>query len=176
MTVSKKKSKFSKPIVSKPHLVEYAYENGHKKSVAYYIGLNLHGRYLEFHPNGAKKIECYYDNGKRIGDYQSWYDDGNKHCQWSYDVNNKKHGVEIHWTPYGEKIFKTTFIHGVEHGKRKFWNRKGIKTLEVEYDNGQPVKITNRYETGELMSVVKWKDGVMDSYKSYLKNGKRNKE
>ena len=72
--------------------------------------------------------------GKRNGEFYRYFENGllDTHCQYK---NDSIEGVEINYTPNGEKMQEFTYVNGVKNGPHKAYHLSGETKITGSFKN-----------------------------------------
>lgn len=86
-----------------------------------------------YHPNGKKYIEGNYDNELRDGYWASWYSNGNLWSEGEFKAG-KSNGKRTVYHENGKLYYIGQFDMDKRVGKWTFFDDKGVKVNEIDYD------------------------------------------
>jgi len=91
------------------------------------------GEYIQHYKNGVTKMRGMMKNGKRDGLWKSFYDNGSPWSETTFK-DGKKDGPTITWYPNEQKRYVGFYSNDAEAGKWTFWDEKGKKVQDMDYD------------------------------------------
>jgi len=124
------------------------YDDGVRRSDAFYRDGRMHGDWRQFFPDGRPRSEGEYADGRDVGRWRSFHDNG----ELATDANHLDDGTVgfVAYGPRGEKEREGKFVDGVEHGEWTVWGEGG-KPQTIVYDRGKIVTggaSTSRWHIG----------------------------
>lgn len=111
------------------------YPDGRLQSIIHYRFGKETGKslYMYQRPNTVE-IEVEMKNGKRNGEFYRYFENGNLDTYCVY-VNDSIEGMEIMYSPNGEKTQETYFVHGKKEGPYKQYHYNGQVKAEGMFKN-----------------------------------------
>ena len=114
------------------------YPDGRLQSVIQYKFGKENGKsyYMYRNPN-TLEIEIEMRHGKRNGEFHRYFQNGNLDTYCVY-VNDSIEGVEVMFTPNGEKKQESTYTHGKRNGPHKEYHVNGQVKVEGSFKDDLP--------------------------------------
>lgn len=111
------------------------YPDGHVQSKIHYRFGKETGKSVYYYdvPNTVE-IEVEMKNGKRNGEFHRYFENGflDTHCIYK---NDSIEGVEVNYTPNGEKMQEFTYLRGVKNGPHKAYHLSGETKIIGAFKN-----------------------------------------
>ncbi|MBW6490735.1 MAG: hypothetical protein K0B15_06010 [Lentimicrobium sp.] len=92
-----------------------------------------------YHPNGQKYMEGNYKDNLREGYWASWFDDGTLWSEGEFKAG-ESHGKRKVFHSNGALYYEGTFDMGKRVGIWTFYDEKGVKTKEIDYNKAPEMK------------------------------------
>ena len=131
------------------------YYHGQLRSRIRYTNNVAFGKITYYYMNGQKEEETTYAN-RDESTITQWYLNGQKEYEFHFK-NDIPHGTYLCWHSNGLKFIEGRTKYGKEEGISSRWNEKGEKIKEIEYKNGEIIRvlignkenITNQFRMSE---------------------------
>jgi len=139
------------------------YPDGRLQSIIHYkFGKETGKSVYMFHSPNTIEIEVDMKKGKRNGDFYRYYENGNLDTYCVY-VNDSIEGMEVMYSPNGEKTQETYYVHGKKNGPHKQFHYNGqIKAEGMFKDDMFDGDWTYYDERGVIVGEGHFKNGTGD--------------
>ncbi len=118
--------------------------------------------YTSFYPSGQKRMQSPHKQGQLEGAYQVFYPNG-KLMERGTMLHGELHGKMTRFFPDGNIEAERSFGYGSHSGTWKFYNRKGLRTKEVSFENGRETYVLFNKQDQEIER-YEMADGLLDGF------------
>ncbi len=141
------------------------YANGKKQSEEFYKNNMLNGPSIEWNTYGFKTLEKHYRNDTLHGLYKIWYNNRQIQISGQY-YKGLYDGKWLYYDTYGNIVGEGNYTSG--SGEQKAWDAQGNLIRRIQYKNNKKHGKEIFYKQGEIMKVIRYKNGNMAEFQNEL--------